>query len=162
MTWVLAVLIVAAGVTLLVRRAIKGPAYTVETLAGPILGLLRQGYNGGFLIISVEQSQKFVQLNKYIQGPGRIGLELAFPRAAWSVDFYPSLERWCKAKKVPYRISRSGHEDPLEFLFVDLGRDVAYVHGFVSDVFREILGVNDSRLFCRLENATVEDRLIDA
>ena len=160
-TWFFLSLVVVA-LALLLRRAMKGPAFTVESLVGPISGLLRQGYNGGFLIISVERSKKFLQLNKYITGPGQFGLELAFPRAPWAAEYYDSFQLWCKARNVPYRKAPSGEHDPSEFIIVDLGTDIRSAHAFVSDVLREILNAGSSRLFCRLENATVEDRLIDS
>jgi hypothetical protein len=146
----------------LLFRATKGPAYTPNSLGGPIRGLLRQGFNGGVLIIRVGWSRKFVQLCKYIRRPGEYGIELAFPRARWSTTHYSRLRELCDRDAAEFRVSRAGIDDPLEFLFVDFGVDYKKAHAFVQRVLKEVFGVSDNaRLFCRLENATPADTLVD-
>ena len=161
MWWIL--LTVFVGATLVVLRLAKGPAYTLETLGGPIRGLLKQGYNGGFLLIDVARSQKFVQLRKYIEKPGIYGIELGFPRAHWSEPYYEKLKSVCESDRIRYREDRGGASDPLDFLFVDFGKDATAATEFVRRVFTDVMNVPIGRRFyCRLENATPEDRLIDA
>ena len=58
------------SISLLILRGVKGPAYTLDSIEHPIKGLLKQGYDGGFLIINISYSKKFIQLRKYINSPG--------------------------------------------------------------------------------------------
>ena len=51
---------------------------------------------------------------------------------------------------------------PLEFLYIDFAKDISKAHKCVKLILLEVLGVGKySKLFVRLENATIEDKLID-
>lgn len=168
MIWI-AYVIVGGLLILLLLRATR-VAYTPGSLEVPIRGLLRQGYHGGLLTISVDlvplrltRPKKFLQLVKYIRGPGLYGIELAFPRARWSRDLYPLLRQLCDRERIAYRIAGTSPEDPLEFLFVDFGMNTNLAHSFVRKVLAEVFGIAANRkLYCLLQNATPEDRLVDS
>jgi hypothetical protein len=162
MSWALLILFLI-GIGLFLRRASKGPARTVETLEWPIRGLLKQGFNGGFLVITVDGSNKFLQLDKYIRAPGDYGIELAFPKAEWSLQYYDRLLTFCESHAIPYRLSSSSPMDPLEFLFIDFGRDYVRANDIVKKILMTVLEVpKDNRVYFQLENASPEDRLVDS
>ena len=84
MMWLVISLVLVVAIGLVLRRAVKGPARTVHTLGRSLRGLLRQGYDGGYLIIDVTSSERFLQFAKYINAPGDYGIYLGFPRGPWS------------------------------------------------------------------------------
>ena len=133
------------------------------SLNWPIRGLLRQGFHGGFLIIDVGDG-RFLQLAKYIRRPKDYGIELGFPRAKWSEKYYDPVRELCAQENVSWRVERGeGKSDPLDFLFVDFGPDDVAANKFVVKILREIFHIDSvSPLYCRLENASPENRLIDA
>lgn len=155
------ILILCVG--LLIYRAAKGPAYTLNSIDGPINGLLKQGYDGGFLIINISYSKKFIQFRKYINSPGEYGLSLDFPNARWSSALYEKVKSYCERNSVEYKtISRHDEGRKMEFLCVDFKRDINMAHEFLKGILCESFGVDGNvKLFARLENATIEDRLID-
>jgi len=162
MSWT-ALAVILLCLVLLVRRASKGPALTPESLEWPIRGLLRQGYNGGYLIIDVTRSKKFLRLDKYIRAPGDYGIELAFPKAEWSFAYYHRLLDFCTSRGIGYRISASVPGDPMEYLFIDFGNDHVRANAIVREVLLIVLDVPQNHpVYFKLENATPEDRLIDS
>ena len=139
----------------------KGPVHSLNTLERPIKDLLKRGYDGGFLIIDISYSRKFLQLRKYIKSPGDYGIELAFPRAKWTVLTFDKLEKLCMESNFQYSIVKEVVNGPLEFLYIDFGRDFSKAHQVVTKILLEVFDVNsDVKLFVRLENATIEDELI--
>jgi hypothetical protein len=159
MTWLVAVAFVALGV-LLVARLTK-VACSFRTLEGPIRGLLKQGYDGGLLTLTVSRSRKSLQLVKYIRGPGNYGIELVFPRAKWSEPYYLKLRQLCEREGVSHHLMATATAQVSELLFVDFGKDACLACSFTCKALSEVLGVaEDRRLYYRLENATPEDRLV--
>jgi hypothetical protein len=50
----------------------------------------------------------------------------------------------------------------LEFLYIDFDKDINKAHNYVKKILQEIFELDvNTKLFVRLENATVEDELID-
>jgi hypothetical protein len=149
-------------VVLLVRRGVKGPARTIETIKQPIKDLLQRGFDGGFLIIDVSSSKYFLQLRKYINEPGDYGIELSFPIAKWSLNLSDKLTEFCNRCGIAYNLEKDENKGSLDFLYIDFGKDYKKAHEYVSRILLEVFDINpDAKLFVRLENATVEDKLID-
>jgi len=162
MTWTI-VVVFLLSLGLFLRRASKGPARTPETLEWPIRGLLRQGYNGGYLLIKVARSNKFLQLDKYIRAPGEYGIELAFPKAEWSLQYFERLLDFCRNHGIEFRISSSSPGDPMEFLCIDFGNDYVRANDIVRKILVSVLDTpKDHRVYFKLENASTEDRLIES
>jgi hypothetical protein len=163
MKWLVLVIAFAMVLTALVWRGLKGPAHTLASIEEPIGALLKRGYDGGFLVIKISYSRKFIQLRKYINAPGEYGISLVFPKAAWSLGYFDKLEEFCKKVGIDYTIEMGGSDKhAMEFLFVDFGKDSARAHEFVVQLLVEVFNVDeDVTLFVRLEDAAVEDRLID-
>jgi len=150
-------------VVLLVRKGMKGPAHTIETIKQPIKDLLQRGFDGGFLIIDVSSSKYFLQLRKYINKPGDYGIELSFPIAKWSLNLFDELIEFCNRYGIAYNLEKSKNKDSLDFLYIDFGKEYKKAHKYVSRILLDVFKINpEVKLFVRLENATVEDKLIDS
>jgi hypothetical protein len=149
---------------LLIFRCAKGPAYTLSSIELPIKGLLKQGYDGGFLIITISYSKKFIQLRKYINSPGVYGIEMHFPNAKWSSELFEKMKNYCERYSVDYSILIDyAKNKEMEFICVDFKKNAKKAHDFVKGILRESFRVGKNvKLFTRLENATIEDRLIDS
>jgi len=152
----IAVLILIAGFVL---RAAKGAPRTLDTLSGALADLLKRGYDGGFLIISISYSRRFLQIRKYIRQPGNYGIELAFPKAKWSLSCFDAVRDLCRRRGLDSRVSDEG---VLDFLYADFGTNVSEANDCVKEILADIFGVSSkATLFVKLENATVEDELIE-
>lgn len=162
MVWII-LLFVAIGLSLIIWRSAKGPAHTLKTLEIPIQDLLRRGYHNGFLVINIHRSKYFLQLKKYIYKPGDYGIKLSFPNAKWSEQIFPKLTKFCKDSGVEYSVGKEIAEEPLEFLHVDFGKDVTKAHNTIKDIILKVFKFDDNiKLFVRLENAAVDNELIDS
>lgn len=162
MIWLIVILVIIICVVLLALRGIKGPAHTLETLARPIKDLLNRGYDGAFLIIDISSSKNFLQLRKYISAPGDYGIKLCFPNAKWSTQLFIKLREFCDRSGIKYTIAEEKANNPLEFLYIDFAKDFFEAHTYVKNILLEVFGVDKNvKLFVRLENATIEDKLID-
>ena len=146
---------------LAVWRGTKGPVYHIDGLIKPISALLKRGYDCGFLIISIGYSgRRFLQLRKYIHGPGNYGIQLAFPNANWAQPYFESVHAICKTRHLKGVVANDG---TLDFLYVDFTRDAIEAYKCVKAILEQTFDVGkDTKLFVRLENAAVEDKLIDA
>lgn len=163
MIWIIIGLMVVLFIAWVMLRGVKGPAYTLETVQKPINGLLKQGYNGGFLIIDISGSKYFFQLRKYIHAPGDYGIELCFPHAKWSINFFQEVVSLCNRDGLIYSIRTENADGSLEFLYVDFEKNVALAHKCLKNILLEVFGLNENViLFARLENATTENKLIDS
>lgn len=161
MTWILGLLVIIC-VAFLVLKGIKGPAHSLETLERPIKDLLKRGYDGGFLMIDVSRSKYFIQLRKYINEPGKYGIELCFPNAKWSAKYFEKLTDFCIKESIDYLITEENKNGPLEFLYIDFDKDVQKAHKYIKKILIELFGFDENvKLYVRLENATAEDKLID-
>ena len=143
-------------------RASKGPAHSIESIERPIKDLLKRGYNGGFLTIDSPRSKKFLQLRKYINAPGDYGIELCFPNTEWSTQIFKKLKNFCIKSGIDYSIAKEDPSGPLEFLYIDFGKDDYKAHECLKKILLEIFELDkNTKLFVKLENATIKDKLID-
>ncbi len=160
---VVILLLLSCGLALflLVHRGVKGPGKTLDELIVPIEDLLKRGYDGGILLIDISHTDYFIQLRKYIARPGNYGIEVCFPNSDWSRHFFRKLEKLCKREGIKYEITEKTHISPVEFLCIDFGKDSHAAHEFVKKIILEIFGMdNKVTLFVKLENATIENKLI--
>lgn len=157
LVWIIVILVVVC-VVLLVLRGVKGPGHTLESISKPIEDLLVRGYDGGFLIIDASGTNYFTQLRKYIITSDNYGIELSFPKAEWSKDFFTQLVAFCDQNGIKYKISKDRSiQKPLEFLQVDFGKDANKAHALIKRIFIEIFGLSENaKLFVRLENASLQ------
>jgi len=161
MVWII-VFFVGIGLSLIIWRGAKGPAHTLKTIEIPIQDLLRRGYHNGFLVINIHRSKYFIQVKKYIYNPGNYGIQLSFPNAKWSAQIFPKLYNFFKDSGIECSIGNEMADEPLEFLHVDFGKDVAKAHNTIKDIILKVFEFDDNiKFFVRLENATVDNELID-
>lgn len=163
MIWtIFVVLTLVGGVLIILQRAARGPSLTLETLQWPINGLLRQGYDGGFLIIDIDKSKYFLQLRKYIRRAGEYGILLSFPHAQWSNELFPKLVEFCESTGLAYSVEVEKAIEPLEFLHIDFGKDAAKAHDVVKGIILSVFKMDKNvKLFATLQNASIKDELVD-
>ncbi len=157
LVWIIIILAVIC-IGLLILRGVKGPAHTLESISKPIEDLLVRGYDDGFLIIDASGTNYFIQLRKYIITSDNYGIELSFPKADWSKNFFIQLIDYCDRSGIKYSLSKEDSmKNALEFLHIDFGKDVNKAHGLIKKIITEIFGLSKStKLFVRLENASLK------
>jgi len=162
MVWIIGIALAIIGIVLLILRGVKGPAKTLETIERPIFDLLKRGYDGGFLLIDIARSKHFLQLRKYINKPDEYGIELCFPNASWSSGYFQKLKELCEHEKIKYTIADKEDSESIEFLCIDFGKDAHASYKFVKKIMIDMFKVDkDAKLFVRLENAAIDDILIN-
>jgi len=163
MFWMIILFTVFICFSLMIWRAAKGPVHSLATLEVPIRDLLRRGYKEGFLVINIHYTKQFVQLKKYIHNKGNYGMEFCFPNTKWSDKLFVKLVEFCTETEIDFVIGEEHAKEPLEFLYIDFGKDVLLAHSTIVDILLNVFGVDDDvKLFVRLENASVKDELIEA
>jgi hypothetical protein len=159
-SWIFWVFVIAIIIFLFILRAGKGPARSLEELHKPIDELLKRGFDGGFLLINISYSKKFIQLRKYINSDDSFGIELVFPKAKWSSRFFDKIKNFCKDNDIHYLIRREKAKHTLNFLYVDFGNDSKRAYEIVKKILLDVFEIKENtKLFLRLENATLEKTL---
>lgn len=140
----------------------RGAPYTTETIHAAIASLLKRGLDGGFLIIRISLSSRFIQFRKYIRSPGDYGIEFSFPKAQWSRDYFGQVAALCDFRLQEYVIKEELYESSMTFLYADFGKDDKAATEFAKAVLMDVFEVTSLQsLFCELGNASVEDVLVD-
>lgn len=169
MPWLLvvagaAVLLLALSVTWGRRPAVHRA--TAEDLDEFIRTLLRRGHDGGILLIEEDLSsfrqRRFIQFSKYIAGPGRYGVELAFPCSPWSEGYFPTLRATLDEWGLPYRLERTGQPQTKAFLNVDVARRTDDGVRIARFILRDLFAFPaDAPLRMSFRNISPHDELID-
>lgn len=148
--------------SLLIWSATKGVRRDLDSLRSSIEGLLRRGMDGGLLFVDVPNSKAFIQIKKYIESPGVIGLQVPFPDAPWSHDYVDQVKDYFSEHEVSAYETQRTQDSPIEFTIADFGTDVDAVHHFVVHVLINVFKADSRRgFFVRLENAEIHDVLVD-
>jgi hypothetical protein len=124
--------------------------------------LLKRGYNGGFIIIEDMHSDRFVQLAKYIKKKGDIGIELSFPKAPWSEQYYGKFKEWLRSEKIPFIIQAVDSTPVTEFIDIDCHSNIGMALGLVESIFKDIFKIREPLLRVRGEKISAKDVLIDS
>jgi hypothetical protein len=152
----LLVIIVLIVIFLLIKRGIKGPAHSIDTILKPIDELLERGFDDGFLIISISNTKHFLQLRKYIDNNDDFGLELVFPKAEWSIEYFSKLEKHCIDEGIPYSIRTEVRKHTLDFLYIIYGNDSKKSYEHIRAILITLFGVDEETvLYLRMENAAL-------
>lgn len=158
----LALTIFAVAAVLVFRRLSKGVRRSATELRRPIADLLKRGYDGGILIIQHTRSEIFLQFRKYIRSRGDYGIELGFPRAKWSEEYFSRLSDYCDDHGIDYILDPSEQAGPIQFLHVDFGQDYDRAYWFTKNVLRDIFNLSsEATYYVHLNNASPRDELID-
>jgi hypothetical protein len=105
-----------------------------DDIRGRLDQLLRCGFDQGFVIFKFQGSDCFIQFRKYIHAKGDYGLELGFPKADWSRDYFPLVAECCTKNHIPYTIGPHNIGDDMEFLHADVGKDTDAAFRLVGDI----------------------------
>ncbi len=140
--------------------ASRGVVRCLDDLETAIEQLLKRGYNCGYLVIKVSYTCKFVQLRKYITGPGDFGVQLAFPKARWSRAYFDHVEKICRS--IDSAMCWVGDVEGMEFLYMDFGKDSKKASRCVAEILAKVFGVSSTtKLFVSLNHSAIWDELID-
>lgn len=106
--------------------------------------LLRSGFEGGFIVIRVPKDPRFIQFARRYEG--HPGLELGFPNAPWSREYFRVLQHVLQRHGIPYftkRMAEEGEEPVTEFLYVNTGEDVYAAGDLSRTIFQEVFGLDE-------------------
>lgn len=121
--------------------------YVLSELRIPIDLLLRKGMGGSFIKISEQESGLWVQFRKYFDADEAGAIEISFPRAPWTLPYFSKLEMVLKRHSILFSIKREIPSQPMEFLYIDCGKDVDRAERSVSLIFTEVFGVSPDSSF---------------
>jgi len=103
--------------------------------------LFRRGYNQRFMVIQDPASEHFVQLSKYITSDSTVGLRCAFPKAAWSAQYYPRVEKELLDREIPFStFDTKAATGVTEFLIIDLDARLEAAVELVQMIFQNTFG----------------------
>ena len=125
--------------------------------------LLKRGHQGGLLILEANErtgEHRFLQFAKYMRPDGRAGLEFGFPLAPWSRPYYELLRRKLDAGGVRSELQDTGRQDTVQFLVVNLGRDLATAQRVAEIAVEAVFGRPDSAFQASYENVSPRDEQI--
>ena len=157
-TYLAMVILVAGAIVLAITyRIVKvlcqgGILRTSEQLSRPLQDLIERGRGDGYVILRLEGSNRFIQFNKYTNQGGD-GIELSFPNADWSREYFGKLQSVCNAEGIPYRVSTGS--DGMSFVDIDCGIDIDFALGLVNTINARVFCTPTSpRYVVSLRNAT--------
>jgi len=116
-----------------------------EELPAHLRRLLTRSSDGDFLVITDPDTDRFIQLRKYIHSPGQYGLSLDFPRAPWSERYYHELQARLESDQMEFVLQPTLDHPVTEFLQVDCKRDIEFAGKLIRMVLFEVLGLPGER-----------------
>ena len=118
------------------KRPYRHKRVVADDLSNLFKVLLYRGYDGGLMFIEAPDRKRFLQFRKYIKSKSNVGIELGFPLAPWSGEYYEIVKESLERKGIDYSIAGTSGRVTTEFLLIDLKQDV----GKGVEVARLILG----------------------
>lgn len=151
--WIIAALVLA-GVIVFILHATKGVLRDYEHLEGALADLLNRGLDNGTLFIKHKNSHRFVQFRKYIRSRINYGIELHFPNAAWSRNYFQRLQDYCETEGLTTTRIVGDDENHMEFLCVDFKCDIERAHAVLGYILHQIFNLPAwEKYYVRLWNA---------
>ncbi len=139
----------------LLWRGTKGPSRTLDELKQSIIDLDKRGLNHSTLIIDKLFSKKFVQFRKLIDD-GESNIQLSFPNATWSKEYFPKVLNIVKNDNLNFSISQGEQSDKMEFLYINFKKDVGLAHSVMAKILLEVFKEDpNSRFHVLLNNQRV-------
>jgi len=168
--WIIAIVlgVLLAGVLLLVSGLRRRQAPRVRTIRQDEVGaylelLLRRGYDAGVVALTLPDDERFVSVTKYYRSTEDTGLELDFPRAAWSERYYPGVRALLDRERHPGEVVKTPGGPVEEYLRVDCGRDVALATMLVLAILREVFGIPEGQaIVAELQQVAISDDMVSA
>ena len=126
--------------------------------------LLRRGYDGGAVVFTHKPTGRYLRFRKYIRPRGEYGLELCFPKVAWSAPHLPPLEAYCAETGLACRFeSLKSMGRSLDHLVIGCEQDPDRAFNLALKIWTEYFGLP---LRARFKLATFDlsyhDELIDS
>ena len=137
MIWIGAIVIIAL-IAIWMVPACRGASIGSDQLEAPLRQLLTCELESAFLSVRPKFSQeKFLQFSSYETGEGQRGVELAFPNAPWSEDYFPRVVTAASTDGLSYEIEEA-EGDVTRFVFVKFGDSAHSAADFAKSVLNEI------------------------
>lgn len=105
--------------------------------------LLYRGYDRGFICVQVPKDVRFLQFSKYIMNGQRVGLQLDFPLAPWSKDYYELLRTLLREKRILCEVEKTGQDGVTEFLVVDVKQDLSLAFDLTQLILQNLYGLDE-------------------
>lgn len=146
MIWLVVALAIALIAIWLVPAS-RGAPRRSDQLALALTQLMACELEQAFLSIRPKFSaSKFLQFARYEMSTGHLGLELAFPSAPWSTDYFPKVVTAASKLGLSYEIEEmEGNVN--RFVFVRFGDSVDQAAAFAKSVLTEIFGFEQDYKF---------------
>ena len=137
--------VVAAVCLLLIKGFIKSgdKSYTTKDFLCLLGVLLDRGFDGGTLVLSLNNSDKFLQYKKYILTDGCYGVRMDFPKADWSSDYFEVLRGYLITESIDYEEVVAKNENELGFISVNLKEDIVFSSKLSCYVFEKIMDADE-------------------
>jgi hypothetical protein len=120
---------------------------TLEGVSEWVEGLLKSGRDRAFVVITDIPSGRFVQLMKYISGPGCSGIRMDFPRAPWSLAYYDAVKELLTTSGVSYAAEPTDEAPVTEVIVVDFHQDSRLAFTIVKRILIEVFGLASETKF---------------
>ena len=113
----------------------------------PISRLLKIGYEGASLVLTLKKSKLHIKFSKYIREEGIYGIELEFPNTDWTKEDASKLQEHCAANGLKFRVAADGSSHAAELLYVDCEKDSDKAAGLARFILSTIFGKSTNSLF---------------
>ena len=139
--------IVITLVAIWLVSASRGASIRADQLESALSHLLQCELNQAFLSIRPKFSKyKFLQFARYEMQDGKLGVELAFPSAPWSEDYFPKVVSAASSQGLRYEVEET-EGIVNRFVYVKFDDSVDLAAAFGKLVLTEIFGFDDDYRF---------------
>ena len=104
--------------------------------------LLQRGYDLGFVVFDIPGDQRFIEFSKYVRAENNRGVQLDFPREAWSEPYYEQVKSLLEGKGIRYQVEDTPNGPVREFIQVDFGQDLSQAAATGRDIFERVFRVD--------------------
>ena len=127
--------------------ASRGAPCRSDQLQAPLDQLLNCELKQAFLSIRPRfTADNFLQFDRYPMSDGRQGIELAFPSAAWSDDYFPKIISAASQQGLKYEIQEL-KGDVNKFVHVRFEDSVDQAAGFAKSILTDVFGFSSNYTF---------------
>jgi hypothetical protein len=130
------------ALTLLSRRAVKHYHLTEAKLQWLLDALLYRGHDGAVLLVEDRHRRVFVQVRKVIRSGEEPFLQLGFPDAGWSSEFYSKVGKVLIEQGAPIAEVEAEEDGVVAYLLADLGTDTGLAARVVKRLTEEVLQID--------------------
>jgi len=126
---------------------VRGAPRRADRLESAFLDLLRCEVDQAILFVRPRLSRvKFLQFPRYKKDDGSLGIKLAFPYAAWSVDYFPQVVTEASKRGLSYEVDGTGNVVD-RFVFVRFDESVDQAADFAKFILLDVFGFDANYSF---------------